>query len=163
REGLKQDRPLEAAGREPRPAPGDPAGEPQLLPRAHRSGLRLRVAQVVGDRSTDRQHVEIGHGVGGHAHLDRPALTLDLHHTAPPLVRSSVPSTPTTSIPAPVVVTHTVTARGTCTSSSADPATSMVRTCASPVAEKRPAPRSRRAVTARVSASQPRTWIFPNG
>src|SRR2546428_815589 len=39
---------------------------------------------MVGDRSPDRAHVEIGHGVRGHAHLDRPALALDLHHTAPP-------------------------------------------------------------------------------
>src|SRR5207247_8503425 len=61
-----------------------PAREPHPLRRAPRPRLRLRVAQVVGDRSTDREHVEIGPAVRGHAHLHRPALALDLHHTAPP-------------------------------------------------------------------------------
>src|SRR5439155_806323 len=81
----------------------------------------------------------------------------------PPLVRSSVPCTPRTSISAVVDFTQIVTFRGTCTSNSARPASSSVRTCASPAPKNRPIRGSSRAETASVSTSQPSTRSLPSG
>src|SRR2546430_1184387 len=81
----------------------------------------------------------------------------------PSLLRSSVPSTPSTSMLAVADLTHTVAPRGTCTSRSARLGASSFRTCVSPVAENRPVPDSSRPDTARLSASQPSNRSLPNG
>src|SRR5439155_419571 len=120
-----------------------PAGagrKPQLLSGARGSAPRLARAQRVGDRSPDRERVEIGDGARRHAHLDGPALALDLDHTAPPqpALEASVPSTPSTWMLAVADLTHTVAPRGTRTSMSAPvptaPSIPSFRTCASPAA-----------------------------
>src|SRR4029077_15705566 len=76
------------------------------------------------------------------------------------LLRSSVPSTPTTSMSPEADFTHTCAPRGTCTSSSARPVTTSLRTLAVPAAARRPGPRPD---TARLSTSHPITWIRPEG
>ena len=76
------------------------------------------------------------------------------------LLRSSVPSTPTTSMSADADFTHTRAPRGTCTSSSARPVTTTLRTLAVPAAASRPGPCPD---TARLSTSHPITRIRPEG
>src|SRR5882762_3884232 len=81
---FEQDSPLESAGCDLRPTPHRTGGKPQLLPRARRTRLRPRVSQMVGDRSTDGEHVKVGDGGRGHAHHDPPALALELDPAPPP-------------------------------------------------------------------------------